>query len=308
MSSPTHSVSDLLHGSTASAEGSTTLDASTFIDPFSESNPFAEDTLGGSAISSTLRTSQSLNFHEYYPQSTDAHTHHHHDDNDDDNDDHAAEGSGALQKSFSAINLAVGSPVEDTPFTAPILGGQETGGSGGHQRWSSVDSNTRYDSDEHQQITAYGQDSARSSDEAGHYRPASTRSLGSQVKKKIENIDDRLPCSNADLKQDTDTLGLLLDVVSAPSRKRSPSLVRNYGGRTPKDWRRHQPAYYLQSAHSGMSLENRKSTPPKQTADGEHETNGIATSLSNRQTLLLTSRMILQCRGDTGTFCGFTTS
>ena len=48
--------------------------------------------------------------------------------------------------------------------------------------------------------------------------------------------------------------------------------------------------------------------PPKQTADGEHETNGIATSLSNRQTLLLTSRMILQCRGDTGTFCGFTTS
>ncbi|GJJ74172.1 sorting nexin-1/2 [Entomortierella parvispora] len=179
MTSPTHSVSDLLHGSTTSAEGSTTLDASTFIDPFSESNPFADDALSGSAISSTLRTSQSLNFHEYYPQSTDVHRHH--EDNDDDNEDHITEGSGAhLQKSFSAINLAAGS-VEETPFAAPILGGQETSGSGGHQRWSSVDSNPRYDSDDHQQTAAQGQDSARSSDDAGPFRPASTRSLGSQM-------------------------------------------------------------------------------------------------------------------------------
>ncbi|KAG0041809.1 Vacuolar protein sorting-associated protein 5 [Gryganskiella cystojenkinii] len=193
MSSPTNSVSDLLHGTSGSNNNDTAsaaLDASTFIDPFSESNPFAEvDTLGSSTISPMLRNSQSLNFHEYYPQTT-ATTASHNQDEEEGDDDHTKDepetSSAHLRKSFSAINLAGNSSLpEESPFGAPVLTGEgrETSG-GGHQRWSSVDSNPRYDSgdDPIQATEGHEHDGTRSSDDTGgHYRPESTRSLGSQM-------------------------------------------------------------------------------------------------------------------------------
>lgn len=181
MTSPTGSVSDLIATGTGGSGTSDTLDASTFIDPFSESNPFAEDA-PSSTISPYLRTSQSLNFHEYYPQPSTS-----------EGDDTTGSGhmynSTSFHKSFSAMNLA-GNTQYDATEPSSFYG--ETGAysstpaletttheeqtveeGGGHRRWDSVDSNPRYDSDEQHIPT-------RDSNE-GHYRPESTRSLGSTV-------------------------------------------------------------------------------------------------------------------------------
>jgi len=184
MTSPTGSVSDLLATGTGGSGTSDTLDASTFIDPFSESNPFAEDTLS-STISPHLRTSQSLNFHEYYPQPSIA----------SESDDTTGSGnmynSTSFHKSFSAINLAGNTTYDATPSS--FYG--DTGGTysstpaletaphedqaddategGGHRRWDSVDSNPRYDSNDEQPTPVESNE--------GHYRPESTRSLGSTV-------------------------------------------------------------------------------------------------------------------------------
>ncbi|KAF9941652.1 Vacuolar protein sorting-associated protein 5 [Mortierella alpina] len=209
MTSPTSSVSDLL-ATTASPSTSNTLDASTFVDPFSESNPFAEDSLGR-ASSPLMHTSRSLNFGEYYPQSTAPASTADHGDNDHD-PDQAVIGSPSLYsttgfpKSFSAMNLTgdSGSGHEETGTTSPYYGGEnlrsssplnsshhedqqehdsEGGqhhGSGGHQRWGSVDSNARYDSDE-QQASSYDPSSSPHREDTGNYRPESTRSLGSQM-------------------------------------------------------------------------------------------------------------------------------
>lgn len=204
---------------------SDTLDASTFIDPFSESNPFADDDSIGPVLSTGgvgggLTSSQSLNFNEYYPQSTIAAT------ETDDDDEAGRGGSGGategslygtnttFQKSFSAMNLA-GQQGESTLSSSPYYGAGATSGGGfedhqqrtshqydsdggqryatgggGHQRWSSVDSDHHDETEEslqhqqqRQQQQQYQQyDQVRLEREgAGQYRPESTRSLGSQV-------------------------------------------------------------------------------------------------------------------------------
>lgn len=210
MTSPTSPVSDLL-ATTASPSTNNTLDASTFVDPFSESNPFAEDSLGR-ASSPLIHTSRSLNFGEYYPQSTAPTSIDHGEDNHD--PDRLASGSPSLYsatgfpKSFSAMNLTgeSGSGHEETTTASSYYGGENLRsssplnsshyedqhehdsdggqhyGSGGHQRWGSVDSNARYDSDE-QQASSYDPPSSHHREDAANYRPESTRSLGSQVKK-----------------------------------------------------------------------------------------------------------------------------
>ncbi|KAG0274008.1 Vacuolar protein sorting-associated protein 5 [Linnemannia exigua] len=244
MTSPNGSVSDLLttggSGTGASSNRNETLDASTFIDPFSESNPFADDTIGPViAPSRGLTSSQSLNFHEYYPQSTVAREAGN--DEYDEAEDHAggssgeggAGGSGSLygvnttfQKSFSAMNLAGGSgglgQGENTSSSWGAAtasggfedqrrqhqydsdGGQGYTSGGGHQRWSSVDSDPRGDDGEesqhqhqhqHQQQQHYRQQQQQQQqqqhqeydqvrierDSTRQYRPESTRSLGSQM-------------------------------------------------------------------------------------------------------------------------------
>lgn len=184
MTSPTGSVSDLLATGTGGS-GTSTLDASTFIDPFSESNPFAEDTLS-STISPHLRTSQSLNFHEYYPQPSIA----------SEGDDTTGSGnmynSTSFHKSFSAMNLAGNTPYDATPSslygdtgdaysstpaleTTPHEDQEDDATEGtGHRRWDSVNSNPRYDGNDEQSAPAVESNE-------GHYRPESTRSLGSTV-------------------------------------------------------------------------------------------------------------------------------
>ncbi|KAF9194107.1 Vacuolar protein sorting-associated protein 5 [Haplosporangium sp. Z 767] len=210
MTSPTGSVSDLLATTTNSGTNTKgardTLDASTFIDPFSESNPFAEDSLGP-AISPILQPSHSLNFHEYYPQPTTTATTDHDDESEGPNDGFSSlYTSTTFPNSFSAMNLGAGGGYnhEDTTgssfygegarASSPGIGnsryeeqqeehdsdGGQHYGSGGHQRWSSVDSNARYDSDE-QHHSPYDQSATQRRDEVAHYRPASTRSLASQM-------------------------------------------------------------------------------------------------------------------------------
>ncbi|KAF9334681.1 Vacuolar protein sorting-associated protein 5 [Podila minutissima] len=98
MTSSTGSVSDLIATGTGGSGTSDTLDASTFIDPFSESNPFAEDA-PSSTISPHLRASQSLNFHEYYPQPSTS-------EGDDTTGSGSLYNSISFHKSFSAMNLA----------------------------------------------------------------------------------------------------------------------------------------------------------------------------------------------------------
>ncbi|KAF9417747.1 Vacuolar protein sorting-associated protein 5 [Podila epigama] len=203
MTSPTGSVSDLLASGSPSRDDA--LDASTFVDPYSESNPFAEDTLGTS-ISPHLRTSQSLNFHEYYPQPSITTA-----DNDDttaDTTPSAAEGSGGLyhsgsgfQKSFSAMNLSGSARFENDDETHPVSSSyyDETGhtakstianeddneedesgqGQMGHHRWSSVDSDPRYDSNDEQ--PQHSSSDNLQTNQARQYRPESTRSLGSTM-------------------------------------------------------------------------------------------------------------------------------
>ncbi|KAG9062638.1 Vacuolar protein sorting-associated protein 5 [Linnemannia hyalina] len=212
MTSPTGSVSDLLAtggSGTGGLGGSNsrnndTLDASTFIDPFSESNPFADDidsisgppglaSVGGAGV---LKASQSLNFHEYYPQSTIAAGT---DDDDSEATGHGGGGGGTegslygvnttFQKSFSAMNLAGQQQGENTLSPSPYYGAgaaasggfedyqprsshqydsdgglqrYATGGGGGeggggHQRWSSVDSDHHGDVEEVQQGHGQGQ-------------------------------------------------------------------------------------------------------------------------------------------------------
>ncbi|KAG0343160.1 Vacuolar protein sorting-associated protein 5 [Podila humilis] len=205
MTSPTGSVSDLLAAGNASRSSPVrdTIDASTFIDPFSESNPFAEDSLDTS--SPHLRASQSLNFHEYHPQTTSALA--------SDDDDLPVSGSlysGSFQKSFSAMNLAGSSSsarFEDATDPAsssfygetsggafssstPALGTTTTDGfeddrtdegeHSGHHRWDSVDSNPRYDSNDDQQQQRPTSAGKHNTDPV-HYRPESTRSLGSTM-------------------------------------------------------------------------------------------------------------------------------
>lgn len=209
MTSPTGSVSDLLAAGglgTGGLGGSNirnndTLDASTFIDPFSESNPFADDidsisgppglaSVGGAGV---LKGSQSLNFHEYYPQSTIAA------ETDDDDSEATGHGGGGgtegslygvnttFQKSFSAMNLAGQQQGENTLSPSPYYGAGAAasggfedyqprsshqydsdggvqryatgggGGGGGHQRWSSVDSDHHDDVEEVQQGHGQGQ-------------------------------------------------------------------------------------------------------------------------------------------------------
>ncbi|KAF9208044.1 Vacuolar protein sorting-associated protein 5 [Podila verticillata] len=184
MTSPTGSVSDLLATGTGGSATST-LDASTFIDPFSESNPFAEDTLS-STISPHLRTSQSLNFHEYYPQPSIA----------SEGDDTTGSGnmynSTSFQKSFSAMNLAGNTTYDATPSSlygdtgdayssTPALEttpheeqADDATEEVGHRRWDSIDSNPRYDSNDEQSTPVVESNE-------GHYRPESTRSLGSTM-------------------------------------------------------------------------------------------------------------------------------
>ncbi|KAI8597689.1 Vps5 C terminal like-domain-containing protein [Dissophora ornata] len=206
MTSPTGSVSDLLATGAGSGTGAgtgisrndtTALDASTFIDPFSESNPFADDSLEP-VISPMLKSSHSLNFGEYYPHPTT--TAAVGDDVEDEYEESAATGSSSfygsttLPKSFSAMNLAggagagleeilrTGSPFEEQQEQHDSEGGYQSNarGSGGrHQRWSSVDSNPQYDSDEQQ--SANEQATVRRNVAEGQYRPESTRSLGSQM-------------------------------------------------------------------------------------------------------------------------------
>ncbi|KAF9199478.1 Vacuolar protein sorting-associated protein 5 [Haplosporangium sp. Z 27] len=196
MTSPTSSVSDLLATSSSRLGASSTLDASTFIDPFSESNPFADDTLEP-VISPPLRSSQPLNFNDYYPQST---THLHATEDDDDvEEEHTRPtggassyyGSNTFTKSFSAMDLTGGTRAdyEASPVGSPYEeqdhhdsdGGQKSAGEeqGRHQRWNSVDSNPRYDSDDQQ--FSNDQSTARRTEHISHYRPESTRSLGSQM-------------------------------------------------------------------------------------------------------------------------------
>ncbi|KAF9998003.1 Vacuolar protein sorting-associated protein 5 [Entomortierella chlamydospora] len=190
MTSPTGSVSDLLATSSSGIGGSGgTLDASTFIDPFSESNPFADDSLGP-VIPPPLRSSQSLNFNDYYPQPTTIATA--------EDDDEPAGGSSShyesstFTKSFSAMDLAggartsyedaspVGSPYEEQERHDSDGGQRTTGeGLGGHQRWDSVDSNPQYDSDEQQASNDHSTE--RRNERIGQYRPESTRSIGSQM-------------------------------------------------------------------------------------------------------------------------------
>ncbi|KAF9121740.1 Vacuolar protein sorting-associated protein 5 [Mortierella sp. 14UC] len=239
MTSPTGSVSDLLAtGGSGTGGRGDTLDASTFIDPFSESNPFADDSIGPVISSSTsgLKASQSLNFHEYYPQSTVAGEAG--DDEDEGNDpgERAGGGGGSgslyganttFQKSFSAMNLAgagglgrLGQGENTSSSWGATPGGFEdqpslrqydsddaaAGGqrytSGGHQRWSSVDSDPRDDSDEaqrqqyHQQRQQQQQqhqqqeyDQVRiEQDTTRQYRPESTRSLGSQMSFRLPEV------------------------------------------------------------------------------------------------------------------------
>ncbi|KAF9436066.1 Vacuolar protein sorting-associated protein 5 [Entomortierella beljakovae] len=110
MTSPTGSVSDLL-ATSSSGVASSALDASTYVDPFSESNPFAEDSLDP-----VIRPSQSLNFNDYYPRSTTAIQDDDHDDDDDDENENVAaagetslnQDSNTLAGSFSAVNLIGG--------------------------------------------------------------------------------------------------------------------------------------------------------------------------------------------------------
>ncbi|KAF9952553.1 Vacuolar protein sorting-associated protein 5 [Mortierella alpina] len=207
MTSPTGSVSDLL--ATTANTSTTALDASAFVDPFSESNPFAEDSLGR-ASSPLMHTSRSLNFGEYYPQSTaPISTSDHGDDSHD--PDRLASGSPSLYsttgfpKSFSAMNLTgeSGSGHEETTIASSYYGdnlrsssplnsshyedpqehdsdGEQHHDGGEHQRWGSVDSNVRYDSDE-QHASSYDPPSPHHREDAGNYRPESTRSLGSQM-------------------------------------------------------------------------------------------------------------------------------
>ncbi|KAG0032050.1 Vacuolar protein sorting-associated protein 5 [Podila clonocystis] len=182
MTSPNSSVSDLLATGTGGSGTNDALDASTFIDPFSESNPFAEDN-SSTTISPHLRTSQSLNFHEYYPQPSTS-------EGDDTTESGHLYNSTSFHKSFSAMNLAGNTQYDATEPSSSFYG--ETGAysstpalettphedqaieeGGGHRRWDSVDSNPRYDSDEQHLPT-------RESNE-GHYRPESTRSLGSTM-------------------------------------------------------------------------------------------------------------------------------
>ncbi|KAF9089025.1 Vacuolar protein sorting-associated protein 5 [Mortierella sp. AD031] len=232
MTSPTGSVSDLLAtGGGSSGTGgninissrSDTLDASTFIDPFSESNPFADDSLDPVLSPAGLKSSQSLNFHEYYPQSTVVSEPHGEGDDDDDDNDEAEQRAGGggsnslygantstFQKSFSAMNLAAaaGGGAENTLSSSYYGAAASTGfedhhrqqqydsdggqrhttttttGGGGHQRWSSVDSDARYDGEDSQQQQQHQQqyDQVRIEREGtGQYRPESTRSLGSQM-------------------------------------------------------------------------------------------------------------------------------
>ncbi|KAF9356627.1 Vacuolar protein sorting-associated protein 5 [Mortierella sp. AD094] len=188
MTSPTGSVSDLLATSSSGIGGSSgTLDASTFIDPFSESNPFADDSLGP-VISPPLRSSQSLNFNDYYPQPTTPTV----TAEDDDGGSSSHYESNTFTKSFSAMDLSgeartsyedaspVGSPYEEQE-QHDSDGGQRTAGGerGGHQRWNSVDSNPQYDSDEQQASNDHS--TARRNERIGQYRPESTRSIGSQM-------------------------------------------------------------------------------------------------------------------------------
>jgi hypothetical protein len=205
MASPTGSVSDLLATASGAGAGtsSTVLDASTFIDPFSESNPFADDSLERSTY---MTTSQSLNFGQYYPQSsTVPQSRADDDDNDDDDDDIGTTttsnpgqfyGSNTLQGSFTALKLSGGRGGETghdglpTLSSSPYNTHQEQHDSddaaspqrytveiGGHQRWSSVESINRYDSDDQEKPS----NDSTAHRHVGHYRPGSMRSLGSQV-------------------------------------------------------------------------------------------------------------------------------
>ncbi|KAG0324721.1 Vacuolar protein sorting-associated protein 5 [Dissophora globulifera] len=222
MTSPTNSVSDLLATSSGSGTTATArpgaggggfgdrLDASTFIDPFSESNPFAEDPLEPNLPPMHNNTSQSLNFREYYPQSTTAigGARNHSDEEDGEEGGEAvtssssyygtaATGPTTLSKSFSAISLTGGDaategggghdeiPRVSSPFEEQHDSDGEhryakrAGEGSGHQRPNSFDSNPRYDSDE--QLTANEQATTRRNQPARQYRPESTRSLGSQM-------------------------------------------------------------------------------------------------------------------------------
>ncbi|KAF9909782.1 Vacuolar protein sorting-associated protein 5 [Linnemannia zychae] len=217
MTSPTGSVSDLLAtGGSGTGGRSDTLDASTFIDPFSESNPFADDSIEPVISSSTsgLKSSQSLNFHEYYPQSTVAgETTGDDEDGGDGAGEHSRGVGGSLyganttfQKSFSAMNLAGAGGLGGVENTSSSWGvttggfddqpalhqydsdgavGEQRYTSGGHQRWSSVDSDARDDGEESQQQQQHQHeeyDQVRiERDTARQYRPESTRSLGSQM-------------------------------------------------------------------------------------------------------------------------------
>ncbi|KAF9340741.1 Vacuolar protein sorting-associated protein 5 [Linnemannia elongata] len=217
MTSPTGSVSDLLAAGGSgtgglggsSSRNNDTLDASTFIDPFSESNPFADDndsisgppglaSVGGAGV---LKGSQSLNFHEYYPQSTIiAET----DDDDAEVTGHGDGGGGmegslygantTFQKSFSAMNLAGQQQGENTLSTSPYYGAGAAvsgGGGGGFEDYQPRSSH-QYDSDDHnddveeevQQGQGHGQQYDQvpiGRERVGQFRPESTRSLGSQM-------------------------------------------------------------------------------------------------------------------------------
>ncbi|KAI1318502.1 Vacuolar protein sorting-associated protein 5 [Mortierella claussenii] len=212
MTSPSGSVSDLLAGASSettshhqnnnSHSGNDTLDASVFIDPFSESNPFAEDSLGPVLSSSPgLRSTQPLNYGDYYPQSPStlpgggfaASGRNAEDDGDNEEEDDYRKGTSELPKSFSTLNLGGGGPgFEDgTPVnhhSSDHVAAEAATGAGRHQRWSSVDSNNQYGSDDaqHQQHQQHlprvaPQAAGQEANEGQQHRPESTRSLGSQM-------------------------------------------------------------------------------------------------------------------------------
>ncbi|KAF9935410.1 Vacuolar protein sorting-associated protein 5 [Linnemannia zychae] len=222
MTSPTRSNSDLLTtgGLGSNDNKNDALDTSTFIDPFAESNPFADDSTTPSHSSGGgLTTSQSLNFHNYYPQSTIAR-----ETAVDDGETGGREGEvghgnnlrdsssfygsqTSFPKSFSAMNLAGGQGETAASYyggnaNAAIGGfgspassslghqydsdvGQREYTSGGHQRWSSGDSDAREDDEsplqQHREREQYDQVHLERGESTRHYRPESTRSLGSQM-------------------------------------------------------------------------------------------------------------------------------
>ncbi|KAF9971859.1 hypothetical protein BGZ65_010174, partial [Modicella reniformis] len=136
----------------------------------------------------------SLGFGEYYPQSTTtaaAPAAAERDDDDDDDDDDNGDDDAPFYRgrtipgAFSALNLSgdgtpalSSSPYEDHHDSDG--GHRDVSRKRGHQRWSSVDSNNRYDSDD-QQPPSHDHEALKHEEHIGHYRPGSMRSLGSQL-------------------------------------------------------------------------------------------------------------------------------